>query len=120
MNSGQLKKFWACVGDISRQVDLVINGKPCKADPESWRLVFCAGLKGENRIADGINGEKVVLGLRLRDIFAGLDDETREHVASDLITLVRAFGDEHGVQWSDPAQIQSIPPALQHEYEGRN
>lgn len=106
MNAQQRRKFWAAVGDVARQVPLVINGHPVMADKESWRLVFCAGLRGEQRIAQGINGEQVVLGLRLRDIFAGLDEETARHEASALIELVLMFGNEHGVQWTDPSEIQ--------------
>ena len=104
MTPEQRRKFWATVGDIAKQVPLVINGQPHMADKESWRLVFCAGLTGETRIADGINGEKVVLGLRLRDIFAGLSPEDAKRRASDLIELVTMFAHAHEVRLSDPEE----------------
>ena|SRR5690349_20569572 len=111
MNHEQRKKFWAAVSDVSRQVPLHIEGVgKVMADKESWRLVFCAGLMGEQRIARGINGEQVVLGLRLRDIFAGLPDDEARALASSLIELVIHFGDSHQVVWSDP-KILSLEAA---------
>jgi hypothetical protein len=108
MSPDQRRKFWAMVGDIAKQVPLIINGQPHMADKESWRLVFCAGLTGETRIADGINGEKVILGLRLRDIFAGLSPEDARRRASELIELVTAFAVQHDVEFSDPQEAAAV------------
>lgn len=102
------KRFWAMLGDIAKQVPLTINGYQVLAHREDWRLVFCAGLMQENRIAEGLDGQKVVLGLRLRDIFKGLSDEDAKCRASDLITLVRAFGDNNSVKWSDPKEAAML------------
>jgi hypothetical protein len=99
------------LGDIAKQVPLTINGYQVMAHKDDWRLVFCAGLLNENRIADGLDGQKVVLGMRLRDIFKGLDDEQTRQRASDLIAIVQAFGDENSVQWTDPKES-----ALREQY----
>jgi hypothetical protein len=102
MTAAQRKRFWAMVGDVARQVPLTINGYQTMAHKDDWRLVFAAGLLNENRIAEGLDGQKVVLGMRLRDIFAGLSDEEARSRASLLIEVVYRFGAENGVVWSDP------------------
>lgn len=100
------------LGDISAQVQWPVNGEPSYMDREDWRFVFAAAHRQEKRIAQGLNGGYVVLGLRLRDIFKGMSDEESERDASDLITLVRAFGDQNEVRWSDPKES-----ALRAQYE---
>lgn len=106
MTSSQLRRFWATMDDIAEQVPLMIAGEPTMADREDWRLVFCAAYKSEQRIAEGLNGQKVVLGQRLRDVFAGMDEEQKSRALGDLIDIATAFGNERGVIWSDPAQIK--------------
>jgi len=108
----QLRRFWAMLRDISRQVEWVVNGQLCHMDEESWRLVMCAAYTQETRIAQGINGGHVVLGLRLRDIFKGHDDETRVRIASELIELVYEFGARNSVKWTDPKEA-----AMREQYE---
>ena len=100
MTRKQLRLFWSRVGDVAAQVPLVIGGVPTMAVKDDWKLVFCAGLLNETRIADGLNGQKVVLGLRLRDIFKDLDEERAERLAGDLILVVETFGANNGVEWS--------------------
>lgn len=107
MNQAQLRKFWAVMGDLSEQVDWPVNGELTRLDREDWRLIICAAYKQEQRIAEGLNGGHVVLGLRLRDLFKGLDDETKQREISGLIELATAFGSERGVMWSDP-EFQSL------------
>lgn len=104
MPTPQRRKFWAMVGEIARRVPLVIGGEPVMAHKDDWRIVFCSGLMNETRIADGLDGQKVVLGLRLRDIFKGLSDDQARERASDLITIVQKFAAENGVELSDPQE----------------
>lgn len=94
------KRFWAMLGDIAEQVEWEVNGQPAYLDKESWRLIVCCGFMKETRTAKGIDGGYVVLGLRLRDIFTGLDDHTKRELAGELLEFVGAFGAEHGVVWS--------------------
>ena len=105
MTNEQRRKFWALLGDISAQVQWPVNGEPTLMHKDDWRLVFCAAYAKENRIAAGIEGGHVVLGLRLRDLFKGLDDETAKRQASELIELVTAFGSRYSVAWTDPEWV---------------
>lgn len=84
------KKLWAMLGDISRQVEW--HGK--YFDPESWKHILTAGLKGYET-APGINGEMVVLGKST--------SKMNKREFSDLVELIYAFGAEHNVVWSEKA-----------------
>lgn len=116
MSPQALRKFWAMLGDIARQVPLVIGGHEVMANREDWKQVMTCALMQEDRIADGLDGQRVVLGLRLRDIFAGLSEADARQRASDLLMLVQAFGDSHGVVWSDPKEQALL---AQYEAEAR-
>lgn len=100
MTPEQRRKFFACIDDIRKQVPWPVNGELVAMHKDDWKLVFCAALVKETRIAQGLEGGHVVLGLRLRDIFAGLKPDVAIALAGDLITLVEAFGAEHNVKWS--------------------
>jgi hypothetical protein len=89
----QNRKLWPMLQDISRQVDWYGQ----KLTKEEWKDVLTAGLK-RSRIVPGIDGGFVVLGLRTSSM------SKREF--SELIELIMAFGTQHGVKWSDPAEIE--------------
>lgn len=112
MTREQQRKFWAALGDIARQVKWPVNNQWGYLHKDDWRFIFCAALMQEQRVAAGINGGQVVLGLRLRDIFAGLSPEDAKRRASDLIELVTAFGARNSVVWSDPEEA-----AWREQYE---
>ncbi len=57
----QNRKLWACLGDVSRQVEW--HGR--WLDAESWKCVFTAALKQLNR--PGFPGECFICELRLPD-----------------------------------------------------
>jgi len=80
--------LWACLHDVSSQV--VWYGR--KLNPECWKHIFSASLKGQETVP-GINGGFVVLGQSTSKMRVG---EMR-----DLITLIHAFGAEHDVRFSD-------------------
>jgi thiamine monophosphate synthase len=88
----QNRKMWAMLRDIARQVPLVINGREVRADPEDWKDVFTAALQQETRMAQGIDGSVVVLGMRT--------SKMSKAELSDLIELIYAYGAEQSVQWS--------------------
>lgn len=89
----QNRKLWACLGDVSRQV----NWHGRWLDAESWKCIFTAALKKQD-VVPNLNGDGfVVLGqstskMRISE-FAG------------LLELIQAFGTEHGVKWSDEARL---------------
>lgn len=84
----QNRMLWACLHDVASQV--VWYGK--KLDSESWKHIFSASLKGQETVP-GINGGFVVLGQST--------SKMRVSEMRDLITLIHAFGAEHGVRFSD-------------------
>ena len=91
----QNAKMWAMLADVSRQAQLVINGQQVKASPDDWKDVFTAALRKESRMALGIDGGVVILGMRTSRM---KKDEFR-----DLIELIYAYGAEHQIRWSEPA-----------------
>lgn len=91
----QNKKLWPMLTDVSRQVQLCINGEMVWAQPEDWKEVFTACLKREQRMAQGIDGGLVILGART--------SRMRKAEFCELIELIYAFGAERGVKWSEPA-----------------
>lgn len=91
----QNAKLWACLQDVSEQCEMVINGRPCKASKEDWKTLFSAALARENRMAIGIDGGVVILGVST--------SRMRKSEFSDLLELIQAYGAEHDVVWSDPA-----------------
>lgn len=91
----QNRKLWACLGDISRQCDLCINGQMVQAATEDWKAVFTAALKREQRIATGVDGGLVFLGTRT--------SRMRKAEFSELIELIHAYGTQHNVKWSEQA-----------------
>lgn len=86
----QNAKLWACLTDVSRQVEWY--GEHLTAD--DWKDVFTASLR-KAKVVPGLDaGSFVVLGLRTSKLTKG--------EFSDLIELIHAFGAERGVVWSDP------------------
>ena len=92
----QNAKMWAALGDVSKQVDWPVNGVMQKLSSDDWKAIMTAAAKQEVRIAQGLNGGMVVLGISTR----------RMTIAEmgDVIECVHAFGAEHGVRWSDTSE----------------
>lgn len=90
----QNAKLWAMLGDISRQVEWPVNGVMQKLDGEDWKALMTAAARQEIRMAQGINGGVVMLGVSTK----------RMTVAElgDVIECMYAFGADKGVTWSEP------------------
>lgn len=90
----QNAKLWAMLGDIARQVPWQVNGATQHLDAEDWKNIMTATVRQEVRMAAGINGGFVLLGLSTK----------RMTVAElgDLIEFMYSFGAERGVVWSEP------------------
>lgn len=85
----QNAKMWACLTDISRQVEWY--GK--RLEPEDWKHVFSASLR-KLAVVPNLDGTGfVALGLSTSSM------TKREMI--DLIDVATAFGNERGVVWSD-------------------
>lgn len=88
----QNRKLWALLRDVSSQCQLVVNGQAITASPDDWKTVFTASLRGENRMAMGIDGGVVMLGSSTSSMTVAQ--------FSELIELIHAYGDGQGVIWS--------------------
>lgn len=90
----QNAKLWAMLADIARQVEWPVNGVMQKLDSEDWKALMTAAARQEVRMASGINGGVVMLGISTR----------RMTVAElgDVIECMYVFGSERGVRWSEP------------------
>lgn len=87
----QNDKMWPMLRDIAKQV--VWHGESLK-DFE-WKDMFTAALK-RYRVVPGIDGGFVVLGMRT--------SRMSKRDVSELIEFAYAFGADHDVVWSEPAQ----------------
>ncbi|MBB5762111.1 hypothetical protein HNR01_001731 [Methylorubrum rhodesianum] len=84
----QNAKLWACLTDVSRQVEWYGQ----QLTPEEWKDVFTASLR-KAKVVPGLDaGSFVVLGLRTSKL-------TKAEF-SDLIELIACFGAERGVVFS--------------------
>nr|MBF0684261.1 recombination protein NinB [Pseudomonas sp.] len=95
----QNDRMWAMLADIAAQVTWSVNGKQEYLDAEEWKNVFSASLAEENRMAMGLRGGFVMLGKRTSRMTI--------RQMTELIELMFAFGAEHGVRWSDPAEVMA-------------
>ncbi|TFH85245.1 hypothetical protein EQG41_18195 [Billgrantia azerbaijanica] len=91
----QNRKLWPMLSDVAQQQQLVIDGEPQWAEPEDWKDVFTNALRKHQRIAKGIDGGIVMLGMRT--------SRMRKQEFSDLIELIYAYGAGNGIQWSEKA-----------------
>lgn len=87
----QNSKLWPMLGDVSRQVQW--HGQYLK--DFDWKDIFTAALK-RYRAVPGIDGGIVLLGMRT--------SRMTKSEFSELVESIYAFGAEHGVVWSEPAQ----------------
>ena len=86
----QNRRLWAVLADVSRQVEWY--GRYLSKD--AWKDIFSAALERQD-VVPGLEGGFVMIGGRTSKM-------TKQRFA-DLLTLIDAFGADHGVQWSDPA-----------------
>lgn len=88
--------MWAMLADISRQVQWPVDGRMQYLAPEEWKTILSAGLLKEQRIAQGIAGGFVMLGQRT--------SRMTQREMGELLDLIGAFGAEHNVRFTEPAQ----------------
>lgn len=88
-NLEQNAKLWACLTDVSRQVDWHGN----RLTPDEWKDVFSAALKRQ-KVVPGIDGGFVVIGART--------SKMGKREFGELLELIQAFGAQQGVIFSEP------------------
>lgn len=92
-NLEQNAKMWAMLGDIEHQCDW--HGVRLVA--EEWKDLISAGLV-QSKVVPNLEGNGfVILGQRTSKL-------TKKQFAA-LIELIQFFGDERGVNWSDPEGV---------------
>lgn len=93
--------LWSVLSDLSKQCEWAVDGQMVKLPPEDVKHILTAGLKRHQRMARGIDGGLVVLGM----------STSRMTVAEmgELITLAHAVGDERGVRWSRTSLGRDVP-----------
>lgn len=82
----QNDRMWAMLTDVA--VQLPWHG--IKLSPDDWKLIFLDALKRELRMVPNIDGSGFV------NLGRSSSDLSKVEMA-DLITLIEAFGAEHGV-----------------------
>lgn len=85
----QNRIMWALLGDIAAQV--VWHGQ--RLTKEEWKWVFSAAVRKQKMVA-GIDGGLVLIGFPTSAM--------SKQELSDMIDCISAFGNEQGVDWSDP------------------
>ena len=90
----QNKKMWAMLRDIASQVQWPVNGQNEWLKDEEWKDILTAATQSEMRMAAGVNGGFVFLGVRTRNMTIAQMGE--------LIEFMYAFGAERDVAWSEP------------------
>ncbi len=101
----QNSRLWAMLTDLSRQLKWAVDGELQTLSPEDWKVMLTAGLKREQRIAKGIWGGFVMLGVPTSKMTIPQ--------MTELIDLIFAFGAERNIAWSDPA----LPPDDEYTHE---
>ena len=86
----QNAKMWACLTDISKQV----NWYGQKLSPDDWKHVLSATLRKQKAVP-GIDGGFVVVGLSTSQMTIA--------EMSEMIELAHAFGADQGVTFHDQA-----------------
>lgn len=106
----QNARLWAMLTDISEQIPWVVNEELITMCPEDWKTLLSASLRAELRVARGIDGGIVLLGVST----SRMDVE----MMGCLIDLMFAFGNDRGVRWGDDAKAEALPaPAVEVEAE---
>jgi hypothetical protein len=110
-STDQNSAMWAMLGDLAEQ--LAWGGQ--KLSSEDFKLVMLDALRREHKDAMRLVPNSDMSGFVLLS-GSSSSDLTREEM-SDLLTIIRAFGDQHGVEWSEPApkDTRPIPPPSAYE-----
>lgn len=96
----QNARLHAMITDVARQVEWA----GAKRNVEAWKDIFTAALRSANHgldVVPGINGGFVLLGMHTSRM-------TKAELG-DLMTLIEAFGAEHGVEFTEGDRAAGDP-----------
>jgi hypothetical protein len=87
----QNDKLWAMLTDIS-------HAKPLgrRHTPDDWKAIAMNACGWECQFCEGLDGRPFPMGFR--------SSQLTKTQMSALIEWLQAFGDEHGVRWSEPQE----------------
>jgi hypothetical protein len=105
-STSQNSAMWAMLSDLAEQ--LVWNGQRMTA--EDFKLVMLDALRRERHHEMRIvpNSDKT----GWLDISSTHSSELSHDEMHDLLTIISAFGDQHGVEWSEPKDKGPPAPPL--------
>jgi hypothetical protein len=116
-NNDQNAALWCKLGDIAEQVEWprrdAATGEmhPMLMEAESWKLFFLDELRrsydDDRRLLDLVPNADGTGWVNVGN--ARSSDLTVEEMG-DMLTIISAFGDNHGVEWSEPAP-KDLPPS---------
>lgn len=115
-SNDQNAAMWAMLGDIAAQLLWHVEGGRQYLDAEEWKLVMLDALRREHR-----DRMKLVPNTDHTGFvnISGVSSSDLEHEEMrDLLTIIRAFGDQHGVVWSEPkgnGDQRPVPPVEAYE-----
>lgn len=92
----QNKLMWALLADFANQVQWPVNGVLTRISPQDFKDIFSAALGKHNRIAQGIDGGFVFLGMRT--------SKMNKEQMTELLEFILAEGTTRGVKWTDDPQ----------------
>ena len=87
----QNDRLWAMLTDISRAKP---EGR--RLTPDDWKCVFMHACGWEVQFVEGLDGRPFPQGFR--------SSKLTVKQMTDLQDFIQAYGDQHGVVWSDPTE----------------
>lgn len=90
----QNKLMWAMLGDISEQLEWLVDGRMQYMKDFEWKDVITASLHKEQKMAAGIDGGIVMLGHSTRKM-------TIKQM-TEVIEFMQWFGAEKNIEFSAP------------------
>lgn len=93
--------MWSILTDLSKQTKWAVDGEMVGLDPEDIKDILTAALRKHQRMAKGVDGGLVILGMRTSRM-------TRAQM-SDVIEIAYAVGAERGVRWSRTSLGRDVP-----------
>jgi hypothetical protein len=84
----QNDKMWAMLTDIS-----VAMPEGRRHTPDDWKCIFMNACGWEVQFLEGLDGRPFPQGFR--------SSKLTKSQMGDLINFIQAYGDEHGVRWSE-------------------
>ena len=89
-NLDQNAAMWPLLQAFADQLEWPVNGRMTKLSPDDWKDILTAAFGREQRIAEGLGGGYVFLGMRTREL-------SKERF-SEWLDFLKATAVERGVE----------------------